>query len=88
MVYPVQVTWSGTCSGHPAGPQQIDLYDSIQARYTANYYKDQFGNWAHTPFVGTCSWIHRSYQPSGSSSITIPNAHAETCGIADTINDN
>lgn len=88
MVYPVQVTWTGSCVGHPMGPQQMDVYDHVQARYTASYYKDQFGNWAHTPFVGSCSWVHVSYQPQGSAPIPVPNAHAEGCSTADTVNDN
>ena len=88
LVYPVQVTWSGSCSGHPANPQQTDFYENLQARYTASYYKDQFGNWAHTPFVGSCSRVHAAYQPAGSPRISIPNAQPEGCRPADTVNEN
>lgn len=87
LVYPVQVTWTGTCSGHPANDNQTDFFTDVDAKYTANYYRDQFGNWTHTPFVGVCKWIHASYQPNGSPKIPVPGAHLEGCNIADTIND-
>ena len=87
MTYPVQVTWTGSCSGHPVSPQQTDFYENVNAKYTASYYKDQFGNWSHTPFVGTCSWVHAAYQPQGQPKTPVPNAQAEKCGISDTVND-
>ena len=87
MVYPVQVTWTGSCSGHPVGPQQTDYFENVNARYTANYYKDDFGNWSHTPFVGSCKWLHTAYQQQGGPKVPVPNAHEDHCSIADTIND-
>ena len=87
MVYPVQVTWTGNCIGHPMGPQQTDFYENVNARYTANYFKDDFGNWAHTPYVGSCRTVHKAYQQKGGPVVQIPNAQPEGCATQDTIND-
>ena len=81
MVYPVQVTWSGSCVGKPMG--RTDFYDNIQARYTTNYYRDDFGNWAHTPFNGKCSWVRTAYQMEGQAKTNIPNAAPEGCSLMD-----
>ena len=87
LVYPIQVTWAGSCVGHPMGPDQTDFYENVTARYTSNYFKDDFGNWSHTPFVGSCRWVHKAYQQKGRQVVQIPNAQPEGCMTADTIND-
>lgn len=87
MAYPIQVTWSGSCNGHPVNVGQTDFYDNVKAKYTANYYKDQFGNWTHTSYTGTCSRVHKAYQQNGGPMVPDPNTAPATCGLADSVND-
>jgi len=84
MVYPVQVTWAGSCVGKVMG--RTDFYSSITARYTASYYKNDFGEWSHTPFVGKCSWSRVAYQMDGDSRTSIPNPAVDSCSLMDLSN--
>ncbi|MBV9669955.1 MAG: hypothetical protein JOZ43_03275 [Acidobacteriales bacterium] len=90
LVFPIQVTWSGSCVSKTTG--LTNYYDNIDAKYTAAYYKDQFGNWTHTPYVGTCRWTHTAYQQDGDTKKPVPeneqqNITHKSCGLADTVND-
>lgn len=84
MVYPVMVTWTGSCVGKVMG--RTDFYSSITARYTASYYKNDFGEWSHTPFVGKCSWSRVAYQMDGDSRSSIPNPAVDSCSLMDLSN--
>lgn len=75
MVYPILVTWSGSCVGKVMG--RTDFYSSINAQYTASFYRNDFGEWAHTPYVGKCSWSRVAYQMDGASKSSIPNPPAD-----------
>ena len=81
MVYPVQVTWTGACTSKVIG--RTDYYSGIDAKYTASYYKNDFGDWAHTPYVGKCSWQRVAYQMDGQSKTPIPNASTDSCALMD-----
>lgn len=81
MVYPIQVTWAGSCTGKPMG--RTDYYANIQARYTASFYKNDFGDWSHTPYVGTCSWQRVAYQMDGQAKTDIPNPSTDSCALKD-----
>ena len=90
LVYPIQITWSGSCINRTSG--LTNYYADVDAEYTANYYKDQFGKWTHTPFVGTCKWTHVAYQQDGDVKKPVPAEEQQSiqhrsCGLADTVND-
>lgn len=84
MVYPVQITWNGSCVGKVMG--RTDFYSNINGIYTASFYRNDFGEWSHTPFVGKCSWSRVAYQMDGSSKTPIPNAAIDSCSLMDLSN--
>lgn len=84
MVYPVQVTWSGSCTSKVMG--RTDYYGNINAKYTASYYKNDFGEWSHTPYVGKCSWSRVAYKMDGQAKTAIPNAPVDSCSLMDLSN--
>jgi hypothetical protein len=84
MVYPVQVTWTGSCSSKVIG--RTDYYSGIKAQYTASYYRNDFGDWAHTPYVGKCSWQRTAYQMDGQPRSEIPNPPVDSCSLMDLSN--
>jgi len=84
MVYPIQVTWAGSCVGKVMG--RTDYYSNINAKYTASYYKNDFGDWAHTPYVGKCSWSRVAYQMDGQAKTAIPNPAVDSCSLMDLSN--
>ena len=81
MVYPIQVTWTGSCVGKVMG--RTDYYANIDGKYTASYYRNDFGEWAHTPYVGKCSWSRVAYQMDGQAKTSIPNPAVDSCSLMD-----
>lgn len=84
MVYPIQVRWTGSCVGKVIG--RTDYYAGINAKYTASYYKNDFGDWAHTPYVGKCSWSRAAYKMDGQAKSSIPNPPVDSCSLMDLSN--
>lgn len=81
MTYPVMVTWTGSCVGKVMG--RTDFYDSINAKYTAGYWRNDFGEWSSTPLVGTCRAQRVAYQVDGNPKFTIPNPPMDGCSLMD-----
>jgi hypothetical protein len=81
LVYPIQVTWTGSCVGKVMG--RTDYYENINAKYTASYYQDDFGEWKHTPYVGKCDWSRTAYQMEGEAKASIPNPPVDGCALMD-----
>ena len=80
-VYPIQVTWTGDCSDKQMG--RTDYYANINAKYTASFYRNDFGDWAHTPYVGQCSRSKVAYQVDGQGKTEIPNPPVDSCALKD-----
>ncbi len=81
MVYPVQLTWTGGCTSKVIG--RTDYYSSIDAKYTARYYQNDFGEWAHTPYLGKCSSQRVAYQMDGQPKTPVPNPPTDSCALMD-----
>ena len=82
MVYPVMLTFSGSCTGHPMG--RTDYFNGIAAKYTASYCRNEFGEWSHTPFVGSCNWSRTAYQMDGQPKAQVPAGEAAGfCSLAE-----
>lgn len=81
MTYPVQVTWTGSCVGKVMG--RTDYYANINAKYTAGYYRNDFGEWAGTPLVGRCTDQRVAYQMDGQAKVEIPNPPMDGCSLMD-----
>lgn len=83
-VYPVQVTWTGNCVAKVMG--RTDYYANINGKYTASYYRNDFGEWAHTSYVGQCAWSRVAYQMDGQAKTPIPNPPTDSCSLMDLSN--
>ena len=81
MVYPVQVTWTGSCVGKVIG--RTDFFANINAKYTTNFWRNDFGEWSNTPYTGLCKWQRVAYQMNGQAKTPIPNPAVEGCALMD-----
>lgn len=81
MVYPVQVTWTGTCVGGDS--YRTDFFENINAKYTTSFWRNDFDEWSNTPYNGLCKWQRVAYQVKGQSKTPIPNPAVEGCSLMD-----
>lgn len=81
MVYPVQVTWTGSCIGKGYG--RTDYFENINAKYETNFWRNDFDEWANTPYNGLCKRQRVAYQMDGQARTGIPNPAVEACSLQD-----
>ena len=81
MVYPVQVTWTGSCVGGDSN--RTDFFENINAKYTTSFWRNDFGEWSNTPYNGLCKWQRVAYQIKGQPKTPIPNPSTDGCALMD-----
>jgi hypothetical protein len=80
-VIPVRREIIGTCAHKEIG--RTDFY-RVHAVFTLNMYQDGFGNWQHTPALGTCTGGRTAYQMDGGPIAQTPPAEASSgCRLAE-----